>query len=74
MESVPHCMIVVPQEKGCTSTREEWGSVTVIRDTPIAEKMILVIKNILLDLVCLVSLGQSQNRKQGLWRMCSQQM
>ena len=56
-------MIVVHQEKGCTSTREEWGSVTVIMDTPIAEKMILVIKNILLDLVCRVSLGQSRSGK-----------
>merc|ERR1711970_802272 len=57
MEPVPHCMIVVHQEKGCTSTREEWGSVTVIRDTPIAENRTLVIKNILLGPVCRDSLG-----------------
>ena len=60
MESVPHCMIVVHQEQGSTSIREEWGSVTVIKDTPIAENMILVIKNILLGLVCRASLGYAE--------------
>ena len=53
-------MIVVYQEQGSTSIREEWGSVTVIKDTPIAENMILVIKNILVGLVHRASLGYAE--------------